>query len=102
MLESLERYFPEGTKWTRPKGGMFLWVTLDGNINTRKMFPLALEHNIAYVIGGAFYPNGGGDDAMRLNFSFSTPDVIKEGVKRLAEVIAKELNAEPVSTPVLK
>jgi len=102
MLESLESYFPEGTEWTKPKGGMFLWVTLDGNINTRKMFPLALEHNIAYVIGGAFYPNGGGDDAMRLNFSFSTPEIIREGVKRLAEVVEKELNTAPVSSPVLK
>ncbi|MCK4615085.1 MAG: PLP-dependent aminotransferase family protein, partial [Thermoplasmata archaeon] len=98
MLESIEEYFPMGSHWTKPEGGMFLWATLDHRINTRKMFPRALENNVAYVIGGAFYPNGGGENTMRLNFSFSAPEIVREGIKRLGNVIEQEL--ELMATPM--
>ena len=91
MLESLEKYFPKSAHWTKPEGGMFLWVTLDPRIDTRVMFPRALDKNVAYVLGGAFQPNGGDENTMRLNFSFCSPDIIREGVKRLAEVIKDEM-----------
>ncbi len=91
MLKYLDKYFPESASWTKPEGGMFLWATLDNRIDTRKMFNRALEANVAYVMGGAFYPNGGGHNTMRLNFSFSKPDILKEGVKRLGKVIENEL-----------
>lgn len=98
MLQSLDEHFPQEAHWTKPEGGMFLWVTLDHRIDTRKMFNRALEKNVAYVMGSAFYPHGGGHNTMRLNFSFSEPDVLREGVKRLGNVISDEL--ELVSGPI--
>jgi len=89
MLSSLEQYMPdlEGLRWTRPEGGLFLWVTLPDHMNADEMFYQAIERNVAYVIGSAFYCDGGGLSSMRLNFSYPTKDDIVEGVKRLAKVI---------------
>jgi len=89
MLASLEEYMPdlEGLSWTRPEGGLFLWVTLPDHMNADDMFYKAIEQNVAYVIGSAFYCDGGGQSSMRLNFSYPTKDDIVEGVKRLARVI---------------
>jgi len=91
MLSALEEFFPEEVKWTVPKGGMFLWVTLPKRVNTRLMFQKAVAKKIAYVVGDAFYPDGRNYHSMRLNFSFSEDDVIREGIKRLAEVIKEEM-----------
>ena len=91
MLESLEKYFPSNVKWTVPKGGMFIWITLPKSIDTRLMFQKALVKKVAYVVGEAFYPEGGNYNSMRLNFSYPEDELIKEGVKRLAEVIREEL-----------
>ena len=92
MLDALKKYFPKDVKWTVPKGGMFLWVTLPKRVNTRIMFKNAVAHQIAYVVGDAFYPDGSTYNTMRLNFSYSEDDVIIEGIKRLAEVIKNELS----------
>jgi 2-aminoadipate transaminase len=91
MVKALEEYFPEGAKWTVPGGGMFLWVTLPKNVNTRLMFKRAVAKKVAYVVGDAFYPDSSNYNSMRLNFSYSDDDVIREGVKRLAEVIKEEM-----------
>ena len=91
MLESLEKYFPPNVKWTLPKGGMFIWITLPKSIDTRLMFQKAIVKKVAYVVGEAFYPEGGNYNSMRLNFSYSEDELIKEGIKRLAEVIREEL-----------
>jgi 2-aminoadipate transaminase len=91
MLAALEKYFPEDAKWTLPSGGMFLWVTLPKNVNTRLMFQKAVVHKIAYVVGDAFYADGKNYNCMRLNFSYSEDDVIEEAIKRLAEVIREEM-----------
>jgi len=93
MLQALEEYFPEGVKWTVPKGGMFLWVTLPKYINTRLMFKKALAKKVAYVVGDAFYPDGSNYNSMRLNFSYSDDEVIREGIRRLADVIKEEMAA---------
>ncbi len=90
MLEALDEHFPEDSHWTKPEGGMFLWATVDHRIDTRKMFTRALANNVAYVMGGSFFPNGGGHNTMRLNFSYSQPDVLRKGIKRLGKVIKKE------------
>jgi 2-aminoadipate transaminase len=92
MIEALEKYFPEGAKWTVPGGGMFLWVTLPKNVNTRLMFKRAGAKKVAYVVGDAFYPDSSNYNSMRLNFSYSEDDVIIEGIKRLAEVIKEEMS----------
>jgi len=91
MLDSLEEHFPAGTSWTKPEGGLFLWVTLPEQINAEELLQVAIEKKVAFVPGSPFYPNGGGKNTLRLNFSFSNPDEIKEGVKRLAEAIKASL-----------
>jgi len=91
MLDALEKYFPEGCKWTHPHGGMFLWATLPEHIDTKDMFKDAIKEKVAYVHGRAFYVDGGGSNAMRLNFSNPSDEEIAEGIKRLGKVIEKKL-----------
>ena len=93
MISALERYMPadEGITWTRPNGGLFLWVRLPRVIDTEAMFPRALEEKVAYVIGNAFYVDGRGKNEMRLCYSVTTEKEIDEGVKRLAKVVRDEL-----------
>jgi len=91
MIKALEDYFPKGAKWTVPGGGMFLWVTLPKNVNTRLMFKRAVANKVAYVVGDAFYPDSSNYNSMRLNFSYAEDDVMREGIKRLAEVIKEEM-----------
>jgi len=92
MLEAINKYFPKEVKWTVPKGGLFLWVTMPKHINTRIMFTTAIANQVAYVVGDAFYPDGSTYNTMRLNFSYSENDEIVEGIKRLADVIKQELS----------
>jgi 2-aminoadipate transaminase len=91
MLEALEEYFPEGVRWTRPEGGMFLWVTLPEGMDAEKLLPKAVEKKVAYVPGGPFHPNGGGENTMRLNFSNASEEMIKVGIARLGAVIREEM-----------
>ncbi len=91
MLEALEKYMPEGVTWTKPEGGLFLWVRLPENISADEMFNDAIEEKVAYVIGSAFHVDGSGKNTIRLNFSYATFDEIEEGIKRLANVIKKRL-----------
>ncbi|MBN2599854.1 MAG: PLP-dependent aminotransferase family protein [Candidatus Thermoplasmatota archaeon] len=91
MVQALKEYFPKEAKWTVPGGGMFLWVTLPKNVNTRVMFKRAVAKKVAYVVGDAFYPDSSNYNSMRLNFSYSDDEVIREGIKRLSEVIKEEM-----------
>jgi 2-aminoadipate transaminase len=93
MVEAIKHYFPPNVKWAFPHGGMFLWVTLPKKIDTRLMFQKALAKKVAYVVGEAFYPEGGNYNSMRLNFSYSDDNIIKEGIKRLGDVIKEEFKA---------
>jgi 2-aminoadipate transaminase len=88
MLKAMEDYFPEGVKWTKPEGGLFLWVTLPEYIDTKEMFEDAIKNNIAYVVGTAF---AGEKNTMRLNFSYPSDEDIVEGIKRLAKVIKSRI-----------
>lgn len=92
MLEAMEKHFPEEVEWNRPNGGMFIWAELPEHINTRDMFDKAVDENVAYVIGGAFFVDDGGQNTMRLNFTHSSEEEIKKGIKSLAEVIQEELD----------
>ena len=87
MLKALETYMPEGITWTKPEGGLFLFVVLPEHIDTAKMLHTAIKHNVAYVSGSAFYPDKSGKNTMRLNFSYSSFEDIDEGMKRLAQAI---------------
>ncbi len=93
MLEELEKHMPEGVKWTHPLGGLFLWVTLPESIDTQVMFKKAVEKKVAFVPGASFHPDGTGKNTMRLNFSYCKPEIIREGIARLAEAIKEELAA---------
>jgi len=97
MIAALERYMPEGVLWTRPEGGLFLWVTLPPGLDTEKMLPKALERKVAYVSGSPFFVDGTGHNTMRLSFAIATLEQIDEGIRRLAEVIKEELAALPSS-----
>jgi 2-aminoadipate transaminase len=87
MLAELEQAMPRGTRWTRPDGGMFLWVTLPEELNASQLLARAIERQVAFVPGADFHANGGGQNTMRLNFSHPTPEQIQVGVRRLAEAI---------------
>jgi 2-aminoadipate transaminase len=88
MLAALEAHMPKAVSWTRPGGGMFIWLTLPAQINTTELLQVSLEQKVAFVPGASFYANGGGTNTMRLNFSHSAPERIAEGVARLARSIA--------------
>jgi 2-aminoadipate transaminase len=89
MLEALEEFMPRipGLGWVIPRGGMFFWITLPEQMDADEMFKEAIERNVAYVVGSAFYPTGGGHNTMRLNFSYSSNEEIREGIKRLARLV---------------
>jgi len=91
MLQAFEDFMPEGTTWTVPNGGLFLWLRLPEGCNSLDLFPKAVEEKVAYVPGAPFYPNGGPDNTMRLNFSATKPDKIREGVRRLSVMIKKTM-----------
>jgi len=91
MLSALDVEFPDEAQWNRPEGGLFLWVTLPPSVSTREMFPKAVANDVAYVVGDAFFPNGGGANTMRLNFSHASDERIHEGVRRLAAVTREEI-----------
>ncbi len=91
MLDSLDEFMPQGVHWTRPQGGLFLWVTLPEGVSSTKIFPLAVAEKVAYVPGESFFPCGGGENTLRLNFSFSGPQLIATGIERLTRVIRQQL-----------
>lgn len=95
FLHILEEYFPEdmGVRWTKPEGGLFLWMTVPEKINTLQLFYRAIEEKVAFVPGEVFYPRDQvKNNSMRINFSFPTKEQIQEGVKRLSTVIKNFLN----------
>lgn len=91
LLTSLEDLMPEGTTWTRPGGGLFVWAKLPEGLDSKAMMPRAIAARVAYVPGTGFYANGTGQSHLRLNFSFPPPERIREGVRRLAGVAEQEL-----------
>ena len=93
MLEMMEEMFPSEVHWTRPQGGMFLWGILPEYMDSADVLKIAIERKVAFVPGAAFHATGGGDNTMRLNFSYSSPDTIREGITRLG-VTLKELIAK--------
>ncbi|MDI1461661.1 PLP-dependent aminotransferase family protein [Catellatospora sp. KI3] len=91
MLSALADLMPEGTTWTRPAGGLFVWATLPEGLDSKAMVPRAIAARVAYVPGTGFYADGTGRQHLRLNFSFPSPERIREGVRRLAGVVEEEL-----------
>ena len=90
MLAALETHMPEGTRWTRPEGGMFVWVELPEGTDAAGLLKEAVETaKIAFVPGKAFFADGSGGNTLRLSFSATTPEKITEGISRLGALIAK-------------
>ena len=92
MVSMIEKYFPENVEYTKPEGGMFLWVTLPEGLSSMDLFELAINENVAFVPGQAFYVDGSGNNALRLNFSNSNEEQIEEGIKRLGSAINELMN----------
>ncbi|WP_309892291.1 PLP-dependent aminotransferase family protein [Archangium sp.] len=88
MLASLEKYMPAGTRWTRPEGGMFIWVELPRGMSADALFPLALDKRVAFVPGSPFFASEPRSEFMRLNYSNRPPELIDEGMRRLGAVIS--------------
>jgi len=92
FLEAMEENFSDdiGVKWTKPEGGLFLWITVPEDINTLELFYLAIKEKVAFVPGEVCYPEGFRRyNTMRINFSYPTKEQIVEGVRRLSKVIKK-------------
>lgn len=87
MNQSIDKYFPNECKYSKPQGGMFTWVELPEYISSLELFKKAKEKNVAFVPGVPFYIGKTDCSTMRLNFSCSEPNVIIEGIKRLANVV---------------
>jgi 2-aminoadipate transaminase len=92
MLKAMEEHFPPEVTWTRPQGGLFLWVRMPDHMDAEKLLDVAVEEKVAFVPGHAFYPDGSdGRCCLRLNFSYCRPEIIEEGIKRLGRAIKRQM-----------
>jgi 2-aminoadipate transaminase len=87
MVQAMEDLFPGNVQFTRPEGGMFLWVTLPEKLSSMKLFDMAIKEKVAFVPGQAFFVDGGGANTMRLNYSNSDEEKIVEGIGRMAKAL---------------
>jgi 2-aminoadipate transaminase len=91
MLDALAEQLPREATWTHPEGGLFVWATLPDYIDTTDLLARAIEERVAFVPGRAAYVDGRGGSSMRLNFSGVTEDEIREGIRRLGEVVREQV-----------
>ena len=91
LLSLLDKYMPQGVRWTHPEGGLFLFLTMPEGFDAVKFYDTALDAGVAYVAGEFFHPDGSGKNTMRMNFSFMTEEKITEGVQLLARLLRAEI-----------
>lgn len=91
-LAGLERYMPEGSRWTQPQGGFFIWLELPESVDTVKMLPQAIAAGVNYLPGAACFASEGGRHAIRLAFSHIKLEQIEPGLRKLGEVIQEVLD----------
>ncbi len=92
MLSAMDRYFPAEVHWTRPEGGLFLWVILPEGTDCMDLLKAAIEEKVAFIPGTAFYPDGrSGHNTFRLTFATAGPEMIEEGIRRLGKAIEGQL-----------
>ena len=91
MIAEMEKHFPENVKFTRPEGGLFLFLTMPEGFDAVRFYDKALDAGVAYVAGEFFHPDRSGKNTMRINFSFMDHDKITEGVKLLARLLKDEI-----------
>lgn len=87
MMDAMDRYFPSTVKYTKPHGGMFLWVTLPEGVSAMSLFPKALERKVAFVPGDPFYIGIKNANTMRLNYTNADCETIEEGIRRLGDLL---------------
>ena len=88
MLTALQRHMPKGVTWTRPKGGLFVWVRLPAGVDAASLLERAVsEQNVAFVPGAAFFFDGRSRNTLRLSYSLPSEDQIEDGIARLARLI---------------
>ncbi|SOC39623.1 aminotransferase-like domain-containing protein [Ureibacillus acetophenoni] len=87
MIQAMEKYFPPTITYTKPDGGMFIWVTLEEGVSALELFNKAMEAKVAFVPGDPFYTNKSNVNTLRLNYTNSSPEVIEEGIKRLGKIL---------------
>jgi 2-aminoadipate transaminase len=92
-VEAMTRAFPKGVAFTRPEGGLFSWVELPSHVNARDVLEKCLERDVAFVPGGSFFPNGGKENTLRINFSNMPEDRIVEGLARIGGVLQDIMGA---------
>lgn len=88
MVEMLGKTLPQGVKFTHPQGGLFLWVELPQHVKAMELLKECLQNNVAFVPGDSFFPNGGVENTLRLNYSNMSEEKIREGIQRLSQVIS--------------
>ena len=91
MLDGLSTEMPPGCAWSAPTGGFFVWAQLPAGLDGKELLARAIRARVAYVPGQAFYSDGSGGDHVRLSFCYSTADQIREGIRRLAEVLRADI-----------
>jgi len=87
MLNAMEEFFPAHVDYTRPDGGMFIWATMNNGTSSLDVFQKAMDQKVAFVPGDPFYTSKTGVNTMRLNYTNATPEVIREGIKRLGSIL---------------
>ncbi len=94
MLAALAKYMPDGVSWTKPQGGMFVWITLPKGMDGAKLLAKSLETaKVAFVPGQAFFADGTGANTFRVSFSCANEGMIEEGISRLGKLIVGEIGA---------
>jgi 2-aminoadipate transaminase len=101
MLAALDDFFPPEAKWTHPRGGLFLWVTLPSGVDCMRLFDAAIKHNVAFVPGQPFFAEGDSGSHMRLNFSNATPEMLREGIRRLSIAVTHEIEHRASTEPAV-
>ena len=92
MIKAMEENFPSCVHWEKPEGGLFIWVTLPENVDSKDILKVCLESRVMFVTGSMFYPNPGINNTLRLNFSnMKAPEII-EGITRMGFAIKKAIN----------
>ncbi|MET1075342.1 MAG: PLP-dependent aminotransferase family protein [Umezawaea sp.] len=89
-ISALEQHMPEGCSWNRPDGGFYVWLTVPEGINTKAMLPRAVTQRVAYASGTGFYADKLGSRQLRISYCYPTPERIREGIRRLANVLEDE------------
>ena len=101
MLDALGAVMPEGCRWTRPGGGFYVWLQLPDGLDAKAMLPRAVSSRVAYVPGIGFHADGAGSEYLRLSYCFPEPARIREGVRRLADVVGSEVELHSTFGPSL-